>query len=80
MKPIDIANEAAWQIENGINATGHGISAQLVSGIRQEVLQEIHDGLISGEDDVIVYVQEHIRLIGQELIGIDLEKINKKIR
>lgn len=79
MKPTDIANETAWQVENNVHATGHRISTQLVNGIRQEILQEIHDGLLSGEDDVIAYVQEHIRLIGRELINIDLDDINAKV-
>lgn len=56
MRPTKIANETAWQIENDINAAGHTISENLIDGIRQEILQEIHNGLLSCEDDVIAYV------------------------
>lgn len=79
MRPTKIANETAWQIENDINAAGHTISENLIDGIRQEVLQEIHNGLLSCEDDVIAYVQEHVRLIGQELMCINIENIYTKV-
>lgn len=79
MRPNKIANETAWQIENGINAAGHTISENLIDGIRQEILQEIHNGLLSCEDDVIAYVQEHVRLIGRELMRIDIEDIHTKV-
>lgn len=79
MRPNKIANETAWQIENGINAAGHTISENLIDGIRQEILQEINNGLLFCEDDVIAYVQEHVRLIGQELMRIDIEDIYTKV-